>query len=54
MVVLFKQVAAAIKEEGHLFEGIIEIINELLTTLIYATTPSLIEKRAAIFIGILF
>src|SRR6266511_405982 len=50
-VVLFKQVLAALREEKELSEGIIEIINELLTTLVYRYPPTLTERGAAIFIG---
>src|SRR6266540_4230763 len=49
-IVLFKQVLANLKEERELTEGIIEIINELLTTLIYKAPPTLTEREAAIFI----
>src|SRR6266508_5728686 len=49
-VVLFKQVLANLKEEKELTEGIIEIINELLTTLVYKAPPTLTERGAAIFI----
>src|SRR6266542_4374814 len=50
-VVLFKQVLAALKEERELSGGIIEIINELLSTLVYKYVPILTERGAAIFIG---
>src|SRR6266498_3278869 len=49
-VALFKQVLAALKEEKGLTGGIIEIINELLTTFIYKAPPTVTERRAAIFI----
>src|SRR6266540_3809045 len=49
-VALFKQVLVTLKEEKELTEGIIEIINELLTTLIYKYPPTLTEREAAIFI----
>src|SRR6266498_3754660 len=49
-VVLFKQVLVALKEEKELTEGIIEIINELLTTLVYKYPSTLTERGAAIFI----
>src|SRR6266498_3369796 len=49
-VVLFKQVLANLKEEKELTGGIIEIINELLTTLVYKYPPILTEREAAIFI----
>src|SRR6266540_5954270 len=50
-VVLFKQVLAALREERKLSKGIIEIINELLTTLVYKYPPTLTERGAAIFVG---
>ena len=40
----------AIKEKGYLFEGITKIINELLTTFVYAIILQLTEKGAVIFI----
>src|SRR6266498_646876 len=49
-VALFKQVLANLKEEKELTGGIIEIINEPLTTLVYKYPPTLIERGAAIFI----
>src|SRR6266540_1193071 len=49
-VALFKQVLANLREERELTEGIIEIINELLTTLVYKAPPTLTERGAAIFI----
>src|SRR6266545_7394405 len=49
-IALFKQVLANLKEERELTEGIIEIINELLTTLVYKYPPTLTERGAAIFI----
>ncbi len=52
-VVLFKQVLAALREEKKLSGRIIEIINELLTTLVYKYPPTLTERRVAIFIRIL-
>src|SRR6266542_202405 len=52
-VALFKQVLANLKEEKDLTGGIIEIINELLTTLVYKAPPTLTERGAAIFIGTL-
>src|SRR6266540_3213081 len=52
-VVLFKQVLANLREEKKLTGGIIEIINELLTTLVYKVPPILSERGAAIFIGTL-
>src|SRR6266545_160920 len=50
-VALFKQVLANLREKRELIEGIIEIINELLTTLVYKAPPTLTERGAAIFIG---
>src|SRR6266542_2763403 len=50
-VALFKQVLANLQEEKELTGGIIEIINELLTTLVYKAPPTLTERGAAIFIG---
>src|SRR6266542_4321391 len=52
-VALFKQVLANLREERELTGGIIEIINKLLTTLIYKAPPTLTERGAAIFIGTL-
>src|SRR6266498_3888292 len=52
-VTLFKQVVAAIREEKGLTEGILEIINELLTTLIYKASLTVTKRKASIFIGIL-
>src|SRR6266542_795781 len=52
-VALFKQVLANLREERNLTGGIIEIINELLTTLIYKAPPTLTERDASIFIGTL-
>ncbi len=52
-VVLLKQVLVTIKEKGHLSRGTTEIINELLTTLVYRTPSGISEWRAAIFIRIL-
>src|SRR6266508_3831358 len=52
-VVLFKQVLTSLKEEKELTGGIIEIINELLTILVYKAPPTLTERGAAIFIGML-
>src|SRR6266540_3960774 len=52
-VALFKQVLANLREEKELTEGIIEIINELLTTLVYKAPSTLKERGAAIFIRIL-
>src|SRR6266542_6945508 len=49
-VALFKQVLVAIKEEKEITGGVIEIINELLTTLIYKYSPTLTERGAAIFV----
>src|SRR6266540_3663404 len=50
-VVLFKQVLANLRKERELTGGIIEIINELLTTLVYKAPLTLTERGAAIFIG---
>ena len=49
-VALFKQVLVALKEEKELSEGIIEIINELLITLVYKYPLTLTKREAAIFI----
>ena len=49
-VVLLKQVLAVIKEEKGLTRGIIEIINELLTTFVYKAPLTVTERGAAIFI----
>src|SRR6266540_6915456 len=40
IIALFKQVLANLKEEKELTGGIIEIINELLTTLVYKAPPT--------------
>ncbi len=50
---LTKQVLAALKEKKSLTEGIVEIINELLTTLVYKAPPTVSEWEAVIFIGML-
>src|SRR6266498_1232538 len=42
-VALFKQVLANLREEKELTGGIIEIINELLITLVYKYPPTLTE-----------
>src|SRR6266540_4074343 len=42
-VVLFKQVLAALRKKKELSEGILEIINELLTTLVYRYPLTLTE-----------
>src|SRR6266540_2344144 len=52
-VALFKQVLVALKEEKEITGGIIEIINELLTILVYKYPPTLTEREAAIFIRML-
>src|SRR6266542_5958163 len=52
-VALFKQVLVALKKEKELTGGIIEIINKLLTTLVYKYPSTLIEQGAAIFIRML-
>src|SRR6266498_715973 len=49
-VALFKQVLVAFKEEKELTGGIVKIINELLTTLVYKYPPTLTKRGAAIFI----
>src|SRR6266545_4207150 len=49
-VALFKQVLANLREERELTGGIIEIINKLLTTLVYKYPPTLTERGVAIFI----
>src|SRR6266540_2619261 len=50
-VALFKQVLANLREERELTGGIIEIINELLITLVYKAPPTLTERGAAVFIS---
>ncbi len=52
-VALFKQVLAILKEEKGLIGGILEIINELLTTFVYKAPPTITEREAAIFIEML-
>ncbi len=52
-IILFKQITAVIKEKGRLFEETIEIINELLTTLIYKTFLIISERKVAIVVDIL-
>src|SRR6266540_5406264 len=52
-VALFKQVLVALREEKELSGGILEIINELLTTLVYRYLPIVSERGATIFIGTL-
>jgi len=42
-VALFKQVLVNLKEKKGLTGGIIEIINELLTTLVYKAPPTVTE-----------
>src|SRR6266542_2459907 len=49
-IALFKQVLVALKEEKELIGGIVKIINELLTTLVYKYPPTLTKREAAIFI----
>src|SRR6266498_2257846 len=49
-VTLFKQVLVTLKKEKEITGGIIEIINELLTTLVYKYPLTLTERGAAIFI----
>src|SRR6266496_1922712 len=50
IVALFKQVLANLREERELTGGIIKIINELLTILVYKYPPTLTERGAAVFI----
>ena len=50
IIALFKQVLATLKEEKGLTRGILEIINKLLTTLVYKAPPIVTEWGAAIFI----
>ncbi len=52
-VALFKQVLVILKKEKGFTRGIIEIINELLTTLVYKAPLTVTEQEAAIFLGIL-
>ena len=52
-IILFKQITAVIKEKGRLFEETIEIINELLITLIYKTFLIISERKVAIVVDIL-
>ena len=52
-VALFKQVLVTLKKEKSLIGEILEIINELLTTLVYKIPPTVIERGAAIFIEML-
>src|SRR6266498_5055320 len=49
-VALFKQVLVILREEKEITGGVIEIINELLTTLVYKYPPTLTERGAVIFI----
>ncbi len=49
-VTLFKQVLAALKKEKDLTGGILEIINELLITLVYKAPLIITERGVAIFI----
>src|SRR6266498_2349387 len=49
-VALFKQVLVALKEKKELTGGIVKIINELLTILVYKYPLTLTERGAAIFI----
>src|SRR6266542_5546139 len=53
IVALFKQVLIALKKEKEITGGIIEIINELITTLVYKYPLTLTERGAAIFIRML-
>src|SRR6266540_4057204 len=48
-VALFKQTLTILKEEKELTEGVIEIINEFLTTLVYKYPSTLTEREVAIF-----
>ncbi len=55
-IVLFKQLLIVLKEEKGLTKGIleiIEIINKLLTILVYKAPPTVTEREAAIFINTL-
>ena len=52
-VVLFKQVLVTLKEEKGLTRGILEIINELLTTLVYKAPLTVTEWGVAILISTL-
>ena len=47
---LAQSYTARVKEENSLTRGIIEIINELLTTLVYKAPPTVTEREAAIFL----
>src|SRR6266540_1954733 len=49
-VALFKQVLIALQEKKGLTRGILKIINEPLTTLVYKAPPTITERGAAIFI----
>src|SRR6266542_1848933 len=49
-IALFKQVLVTLKEEKEITRGIVEIINELLTTLVYKYPLTLTERGVAIFI----
>ena len=49
-VALFKQVLVTLKKEKSLIGEILEIINELLTTLVYKYLLILTERGAAIFV----
>src|SRR6266540_5922956 len=46
-VALFKQVLANLQKEKELTGGIIKIINELLTTLVYKYPPTITEQGVA-------
>src|SRR6266542_225587 len=50
IVALFKQVLVTLKEKKSLTEGILEIINELLTTFIYKVPSTITKRGAAIFV----
>ena len=49
-VILFKQVLITLQEEKGLTGRILEIINKLLTTLVYKAPPTVIEQEVAIFV----
>ena len=49
-VALFKQVLVALKKEKEITGGVIEIINELLTILVYKYSLTLTKQGAAIFV----
>src|SRR6266540_3623226 len=49
-IALFKQVLVALKEEKSLTGGILEIINKLLTILVYKAPSIITERGVTIFI----